>query len=61
MTGFLALYHLLRRFIISIVFPRHDMLYPMPDMNIKEAIYILDFLRKVIDVKRRAEVVDSAA
>ena len=52
---------LLRMLIVSSVFPRCDMLYPTLDMNIKEGIYILDFLREEIDVKRRAEVVDSAA
>jgi hypothetical protein len=46
---------------MSILFPLHDMLYPTLDMNINGGIYIVDFLRKVIDVKRRAEVVDSAA
>jgi hypothetical protein len=61
MISIWALFPLLCMLIMSIVFPRHDMLYPTLDMNIKGGIYILDFLRKVIDVKRRAEVVDSAA
>jgi hypothetical protein len=42
---------LLSMLIMSIVFPRHDMLYPTSDMNIKEGIYIVDCLREEIDVK----------
>ena len=42
---------LLLMLVMSILFPLHDLLYPTLDMNIKGGIYIVDFLRKVIDVK----------